>query len=406
MNRDNVYRVVVGVVFSIIAVWMLQINPIIVIVIFGLYILYILYRNDSMFEQKIQMESNQLLSKIKTSSSDAYLKQKQLYTLVANIPIPLILLDEQGKVVLYNEKFERFRNGDNQRDFTHVDNDFDKKVDKFITDAYLFEREIDKTMNVNGIEYEAIGVPITTNKRFSGCVVLFQDISRAMEKEQMQKQFVADASHELKTPISAIKGMVEILNRDGFDDSETQEEFLVQIQKETERLEIIVRDLLRLSRLSVDNVVLKRESIDFTTIIDRSVDTLQQKADMKDITIHKEYKSHEKVFVDDEQMEIVVNNLLANAINYSETGNIYLRTYKEDEGFVFEIEDEGCGIAQEDINKVFERFYRIDKARSRLSGGSGLGLSIVKTIIEAHDAKLEVTSELNKGSIFKIYMKY
>lgn len=406
MNREQAIEVLTIFIFALLAIWIFQIHPFLVILAMCATFFYILRRNDMELAKKIQFESNQLTNQIKTTSSDAYLKQKQLYTLVANLPFPLVLLDVDGNIVLYNKQFEIFRQDEKTSGLTYSKNDFEKNVYRFVNDAYIFEREIDKAMNVNGIEYEAISVPITANDAFSGCIILFQDISKIKEKEQMQKQFIADASHELKTPISAIKGMSEILNREGFDDEAIRKDFLLQIQKENNRLELIVQDLLQLSRLSVDVIVLKRATVDFTQILDRSIDSLKQKANSKGLQLRKDYQTHDKVFVDAEQMEIVVNNLVSNAIAYSDQGSICARTYKRGDYYVCEIEDEGQGIAEQDLHRVFERFYRVDTARSRQSGGSGLGLSIVVSIVEAHDAKIEIESELGKGSIFRILLKY
>ncbi|MDF9825094.1 two-component system phosphate regulon sensor histidine kinase PhoR [Breznakia sp. PF5-3] len=406
MKKERISEILTVLVFALLALGVFQIHPFLVVLAMTATFIYILYRNDNEFEQRSRMESNQLANRVKTTASDAYLKQKRLYTLVANIPLPLVLLNIDGKVVLYNSFFEVFRDNKDDRELTYNKNDFEKDIHKFVNDAFIFERNIDKTMSVKGKEYQAISVPITTEGKFSGCVVLFQDISKAKEKEQMQKEFIADASHELKTPISAIKGMIEILNRDSFDDEEIRKEFMIQIQKENDRLEAIVRDLLQLSRLSSDVLVLKRDSMDFTRILDASISSLQQKAENKGLKIVADYQTHEDVFVDFEQMEVVVNNLLNNAIAYSDSGTITLRTYKKDDYYVFEIQDEGRGLSEENTHKIFERFYRVDKARSRLSGGSGLGLSIVKSILEAHNAILEVESEENKGSVFRILIKY
>lgn len=405
MNKDRLVEVFVVFALAVIAL-VLNVNAYLIVFFMSIAAVYTLYRNDHELAKKNQMESSNLEHQIKSSSSDAHLKQKQLMTLVSYIPLPLILLNKEGKVVLYNTYFEVFRKSGEERNLTYKENDFERDVRQFVRDAYIFEREVNRTMNVNAVEYEAIGVPVTTKGIFSGCVVLFQDITKAKNREIMQKQFIADASHELKTPISAIKGMVEILNRASFHDDETRKDFLLQIQKENNRLEMIVMGLLQLSRLSVDNIVLRRELVDFTLIVDASINSFQQKAKQKDIQIIREYASQEEVFVDLEQMAVVVNNLLGNAIAYSDHGSIYVRTYETTGYYVFEVQDEGRGIALEDIEHIFERFYRVDKARSRASGGTGLGLSIVKSIIEAHDGVIEVESDLGKGSIFRVCMKY
>ena len=125
---------------------------------------------------------------------------------------------------------------------TYLDNPFVHGVREFIKDAFILERDMDKIININGVEFQAISIPVLAKSKYSGCLVLFQDISKTLEGEKMQKRFIADASHELKTPISVLKGMVEILNRDDFDDPITEKEFLSQMAKEVQRLDVLVKD--------------------------------------------------------------------------------------------------------------------------------------------------------------------
>ena len=236
-------------------------------------------------------------------------------------------------------------------------------------------------------------------------MVLFQDISKTLEGEKMQKRFIADASHELKTPISVLKGMVEILNRDDFDDPITEKEFLSQMAKEVQRLDVLVKDLLQLSRLSLSNVILEREKCDVCALFDKACDSLWKNAQKKQLNIQKDYQTLEYAFCDPKRMLQVILNLLSNAIKYSDSGTITLRTRMETTYYILEVEDEGCGIQKKDMEKIFDRFYRVDDARSRQSGGSGLGLPIVRSIIEAHGGNIEVESTYGKGTLFRIKLK-
>lgn len=392
--------------FSYIALGMFSFNPYLVVFLLLCYFAYDFMQGTQMLEEKSKAENKELQNEIKMTTKDAYLKQKQLMTMISNIPFPLLLLDANGKVVLYNSSFNQFRDSKEEKSIDYMNNDCHYEVSEFLKDAYIFEKQTEKMISVGDKTYEAISVPVTTKGKFSGCVILFQDITLAKERESMQKQFIADASHELKTPISVIKGMVEILNRDDFDDEKTRVEFMHQIEKESRRLEIIVRDLLQLSRLSKDNLILKRKSIDFTEIIEESKKSFQRLADEKGLHFDVDYQSHEKVFVDRDLSITLMNNLISNAIKYSDQGTIHITTKEVNEEYVIEIKDEGVGLSQEDCEKVFERFYRVDKARSRASGGSGLGLSIVKSIVDAHGGKIKVESELGKGTTFFIHYKY
>lgn len=406
MNKETFKKLLMMLVFSYIALGMFSFNPYLVVFLLLCYFAYDFMQGTQMLEEKSKAENKELQNEIKMTTKDAYLKQKQLMTMISNIPFPLLLLDANGKVVLYNSSFNQFRDNKEEKSIDYMNNDCHYEVSEFLKDAYIFEKQTEKMISVGDKTYEAISVPVTTKGKFSGCVILFQDITLAKERESMQKQFIADASHELKTPISVIKGMVEILNRDDFDDEKTRVEFMHQIEKESRRLEIIVRDLLQLSRLSKDNLILKRKSFDFTEIIEESKKSFQRLADEKGLHFDVDYQSHEKVFVDRDLSITLMNNLISNAIKYSDQGTIHITTKEVNEEYVIEIKDEGVGLSQEDCEKVFERFYRVDKARSRASGGSGLGLSIVKSIVDAHGGKIKVESELGKGTTFFIHYKY
>lgn len=406
MNKETLSKLVMMLLFSYIGLALFDINEYLIIFVLICYFGYDFLHGKEEIERRNRIENKELLNEIKSSTSDAYLKHKQLLTMISNMPFPLLLLDMNGKVVLYNTSFNRFRDSHDERELDYINNDCKYEIAEFLKDAYIFEKQIDKTITVDDKTYQAISVPVTTKGKFSGCVVLFQDITIAKERESMQKQFIADASHELKTPISVIKGMVEILNRDDFDDEKTEIEFLHQIEKETNRLEVIVRDLLQLSRLSKDNLILKRESLDFTQIIDYSLNSFTRLAKKKGLSFNVDYQTHESVFVDKELSITLMNNLISNAIKYSDSGTIHITTKEIHDEYVVTIKDEGVGLSQEDCDKIFERFYRVDKARSRESGGSGLGLPIVKSIIEAHGGNIHVESTLGEGTTFIIHFKY
>lgn len=405
MNRDKWVWFAFIFICSYVCLDILYVNANIVVLCILIYFAYFMYQTQMTYLEKNRKESNELLQEMKLTEKDAYLKQKRLVTLATNMPIPLALLDVEGNLVLYNSQFSMFRNSQEEKSMTYLENDCVKEVADILKDAFIFEKEIIKEININNKTYQAISVPVTTKGRYSGSVIVLQDISEAAEKENMQKQFIADASHELKTPISVIKGMSEILNRDDFNDSETQKEFIKQIEKETIRLETIVKDLLQLSKLSKDNLILNKEKIILSNILDRSIHSLEFLAEEKGLKIVKDYQCLEEVYVDKELMLTLANNLINNAIKYSDSGTIYVSTRKVENEVMIEVKDEGYGLSEKDQALVFDRFYRVDKARSRNSGGSGLGLSIVKSIVDAHKGRIELISKLKEGSIFRIYLK-
>ena len=368
----------------------------------------ILFMIDEILSKKIEseqsLENKQLQKIIQSNSKDAHIKNKQLLTMVSSIPWPMILLDQQGQIVMHNDLTVVSKIKNKLVHSSYMQNDLDKEVAEFVKDCFILEKELDKMIKIHNIEYQVLSIPILAKGKYRGCLILFQDISKALEKEKMQKRFIADASHELKTPIAVIKGMVEILNRDDFDDEETQKEFLFQIEQEVNRIDLLVKDLLVLSRLSNSDFSLDLNYCDMNAILERSIRSLKKALHDKGLKIEKNIQIDRFILCDEQKMEQVFINLISNAIKYSDQGVISINATSDEHQVKITVSDQGVGIRQENIEKIFERFYREDDARSRLSGGSGLGLSIVKSICDAHKAKIEVVSKVNEGSSFTIIM--
>ncbi|MEG0823957.1 MAG: HAMP domain-containing sensor histidine kinase [Erysipelotrichaceae bacterium] len=379
-----------------------NINSYVLIILICIGCIIILNINDSKTKLLLKKETQSLKNKIQTTTSDAHLKNKQLLTLISSIPFPMLLLDAKGKLVIYNSLLEEFRSNTYNDELTYLHNDYPHVMQECIKDAYILEKNFDKIIKINNIEYQSIAVPVTTNGIFSGCLVIFQDISKTLEGEKLQKRFIADASHELKTPIAAIKGMIEILNSKDFNDDLTRIDFLQQIEIETSRLNNLVQDLLSISRLSVDVPLLNRKNFNPCELLDNVCSSFELLSKQKNISFKKDYGCKDLVFADYAKLSQVFNNLISNAIKYSNGGTISISTYKDDNHYFISISDEGQGLTPSQVNKIFDRFYRVDSDRSRESGGSGLGLAIVKSIIDAHQGHIEVFSKINEGTTFKI----
>lgn len=370
----------------------------ILIVAFG----FLWHNSETRLADDVRKHNENLLHELKTSSSDAHLKTKQLLTIVSSIPFPLLLLDEYGKIVIYNTQALAFRQSDAKLELDYLHNDFDLAIQEVIKDAFILEREQETRIRIDDIEYQAYMVPVTSHGKFSGCLILLQDMTKALSGEKMQKRFIADASHELKTPISVIKGMSEILIRDDFNDPQAQKDFLYQIHGEVHRLESIVKDLLELSKLSVEQPILHRTRINLHELMQEVCKPLVSLAKEKGLVLQLDLKGEPRLFCDAQKMAQVLNNLLVNAIKYSDSGTITLRTFTTDDDYYIQVQDEGCGFNVNEQSRIFERFYRVNESRTRAEGGSGLGLAIVKSVIDAHGGVIEVRSELNVGTVFTI----
>lgn len=381
-------------------------NPALALVLLAATAALLSWHYQDQLRQKAKTKEQSLRTQAKISAKDASLKQQQILSILTNIPSPLAMMDSYGHVVLYNEGFSRFLTEENDQEMTYRDERIDFEIRSFLKEAYLSESAIVRNLHHNGIDFQCLSVPIYEKNRFSSCLLVFQDITQAMEKERMQKRFIADASHELKTPIAAIKGMIEILNRDGFSDPEIMTEFHHQIQKENERLEQIVADLLQLSRLSAGKTVLDRSDCDVNVLFQDAVREVKTIAQARQIELRFDNQTgdHQHFWLDGKKMHQVLVNLLTNAIVHSGASAVTLTAQDHNGQLKLDVADDGCGIDQKHLERIFERFYRIDTHRSRQSGGSGLGLAIVKAIVDAHGGEIEVTSSPGRGTRFEIML--
>ncbi len=236
-------------------------------------------------------------------------------------------------------------------------------------------------------------------------LIALHDVTRLKKLETLRRDFVANVSHELKTPITSIQGFVETLREGALDDPENARQFLGIIARQSERLDRIVGDLLSLSRLEqfsdTDSILLSWERM--SEVLAGAVLCCEQKARELGVTIEVICAGELVARVNGPLLEQAVVNLLDNAVKHSPAGGrVVLRAAERDSRVVVEVEDFGSGIPRDHLDRIFERFYRVDKARSRQAGGTGLGLAIVKHIVQSHDGTVEVASTEGKGSRFTI----
>ncbi len=239
-------------------------------------------------------------------------------------------------------------------------------------------------------------------EKIKGAIAVFHDISRLKELERVRQDFVANVSHELRTPLTTIKGYTETL-LDGALKEEVGPQFLQVIQKHADRLTKIVEDLLTLSKIESKEFYLKQERLPLSELIDDVLDFMKEGAEKKKISISRNIvPASLEVSGDRSYLEQVFINLLDNGVKYTHPGGeISVSAVENEQGEIqVVIKDNGMGIPKEDLSRIFERFYRVDKGRSQELGGTGLGLSIVKHLIQAHGGRVWVESQLEKGSAF------
>lgn len=234
------------------------------------------------------------------------------------------------------------------------------------------------------------------------------EIEALKVRENFRREFIGNISHELKTPIFNIQGYLLTLLDGALDDPEINRRYLKRASKSVDRMIYIIEDLETISKLESNMVQLAYSNFNIYTLVKEVFEMLEDKAKARQIklTFKKEYEKPIRVYADRQKIEQVLINLVNNAIKYGkEKGKVEVRFYDMDRQILTEVSDDGVGIPQEDIPRIFERFYRVDKSRSRDAGGTGLGLSIVKHIIEAHKQSINARSSENAGSTFSFTLK-
>ena len=240
-----------------------------------------------------------------------------------------------------------------------------------------------------------------------GAVIVLNDVSRLRQLENMRRDFAANVSHELKTPIASIKGFVETLLDGAMHNPDDAERFLRIIARQADRLNAIIEDLLSLSRIEKEgeaaDIVLQAAALQET--LTAAIHNVEGKAAERGIAIQLSGEPNLEAKINAPLLEQAVTNLLDNAIKYSEAeSRVELNVSARGGEILIEVCDRGCGIAEEHLSRLFERFYRVDRARSRKLGGTGLGLAIVKHIVLAHRGQVAVESTPEVGSIFTIHL--
>src|SRR5260221_3749875 len=242
------------------------------------------------------------------------------------------------------------------------------------------------------------------NDEISSFALLKQkEIDELKKLEAFRKEFIADVSHELKTPIFAAQGFVHTLLDRAVNDKTVQGKFLKKAAKSLDGLDSLVQDLLTLSQIETGDIKMKFDRTDLFKLCEEVIDQFEEKAEQKNITLKLMPDKHSKIWVhaDEQRIDQVITNLVATAINYTpEGGHVTVSFDVGKKNVTTFVTDTGEGIPHSHLHRIFERFYRVDKSRSREKGGTGLGLAIVKHILEGHGSKAEVESEVGKGSTF------
>jgi two-component system phosphate regulon sensor histidine kinase PhoR len=238
-----------------------------------------------------------------------------------------------------------------------------------------------------------------TERQLSGFVAIFHDITQLKRLEQTRKDFVANISHEIRTPITAIQGFADTLLQGAMEDREHAGKFLATIRANSQRINNLVEDLLTISRLELGAIRVEPESVDIPEAVGQVVALFREKAAASNVTLQTRLlPEHRTVHADRDRLIQILTNLVDNALKFTDSGSVTIGSEHRDGKRCLFVEDTGIGIAQKHLPRLGERFYRVDPGRSRNMGGTGLGLAIVKHIVKAHGWHMQIVSTPNKGT--------
>lgn len=345
------------------------------------------------------------------SSREAKLREygDRLETTLANMVEGVIAVDPNGNVAFANAAALRLLS------IQHANPEGKQLYDivRFPQLIAAYERSIELHQSVK-TEFETLGSPRRTvalridpiaGTPNPGSVLVVRDVTEIRQLETMRRDFAANVSHELKTPLAAIKAYAETLRLGAWDDQKNRDNFVAEIETQADRLHSLILDLIHLSRIESTDQTIVKEPIELGEIIDEALVPFLGVAQSHQVTLDIEH-GDEPVWAltDPDSLITILDNLTSNAIRYTkEGGKVEVRYGAADDHAWFEVEDNGIGIAPEHQSRVFERFYRVDRARSRDVGGTGLGLAIVKHLVQALDGEITLTSKVGVGT--KLHVK-
>jgi two-component system phosphate regulon sensor histidine kinase PhoR len=353
--------------------------------------------------QQVHAEMEDARRRQQQTTIDAQAQQQVLFNSMLE---GLLLLDRHRKIYLANRAFKNLFNlkielrGKTIMEALRL-HELAELVERVEAEKQVFEYELKlPELSARWLQVNAAVISNSAGER-EGTILVFHDLTRLKQLEHTREEFVANVSHELRTPLSLIKGYVETLLDGARNNPEVAERFLKIIERNTQRLDLLIQDLLTISALESERIKLNLQPVELRHLVEKIFSDLKPPAENKNVELVNQLPELTAT-ADVNRLEQVLANLVDNAIKYGRAqGRVTVGGKKQDDGKLeIYVQDDGPGIPAEALDRVFERFYRVDKARSRDQGGTGLGLSIVKHIVQAHGGEVWVKSELGKGATF------
>jgi len=365
---------------------------------------HLLWRKRAVrLQRQAQAEIEELRRRQQQTTIDAKAQQQVLFNSMLE---GLLLLDRNRKIYLANRAFKNlFGLKGEMRGKTVMEvlrlHELADLVERAEAEKQVFDYELRlPELNERRLQVNAAVISNSAGER-EGTILVFHDLTRLKQLERTREEFVANVSHELRTPLSLIKGYVETLLDGAREKPEVAEHFLRIIARNAERLDLLIQDLLTISALESGRVQFNLQPVQVRAVAEKVFADLKTRAGAKEVALRNELPDL-AANADENRLEQVLANLVDNAIKYGRTqGKVVLGGKNLDGGKIeVFVQDDGPGIPHESLDRVFERFYRVDKARSREQGGTGLGLSIVKHIVQNHGGEVWAKSDPGKGATF------
>lgn len=358
----------------------------------------IYFRNKDEFKE-VADNFNAMVEEQKALFTQLSENKEELQVIISSMQEGLLVLDCDGKIILFNESFEKIWKITPQIENFYWEviriADFEKFVKQALESKKNFYEEIE-------FDTHYILTGFNCTKQGEKLLITFRDITEFKRLEKIKKDFIVNLTHELKTPLTTIKGFVETIEEEIKEID--QKNYIEIIKRHTNRMNQMIQDLMLLSELEEKKKELEISEIDLETIIVNILKIFKERIKKKKLKLDIDIDPKlPKLPAERFKIEQLLINLLDNAVKYTEEGSISISAIKENDYLKLQIQDTGIGIPRKSLPRIFERFYVVNKSRSRKLGGTGLGLSIVKHIVQLHNGKIEVNSELDQGTTFTIF---
>ncbi|MDI6710595.1 MAG: ATP-binding protein [Thermoanaerobacterales bacterium] len=355
---------------------------------------------------KLAQSLNKLANSLRRSLVEVTEERNRMQAILDSMADGMIALDGEGRVMALNPVMEKVFGISEGivRGKPLLQAVRDYELERLWREVLQTGKPVKQELRLLTPEPRIFSAHLTPLKGAEGGVVaILRDITERRRLERLRTEFIANVSHELRTPLTSIRGFVETLMDEAVDDPEVARRFLGIIDQEAARLSRLVEEMLKLGKIEEHQRHFRRVPVDVRALVKRAADVFSEQAAARGLTLEVEVPDElPLVGGEADLLTQVLDNLLSNALKFTDRGAIHLKAWNEEDRVMIEVRDTGIGIPEEALPRIFERFYRVDRARAAGRGGTGLGLAIVKHVVEGHGGQVSVSSTVGKGTSFTV----